>query len=176
MKTSPNCTAVAAYFEDCVLKAYADPKTGGEPWTVGRGATGAGIGPTTVWTQAQADARFASDLVQRAADANNVIRTPVAQGIFDAFVDMLLNIGRGDPDRPGHKGRNGIVILRDGSPSTLLRLLNESDFIGARAQVALWISPGSSVELGLRRRRRADQALWDGLTGEQAIAIGAAIR
>lgn len=42
--------------EGCRLTAYPDPLSGREPWTIGYGATGAAIGPFTVWTQDQADA------------------------------------------------------------------------------------------------------------------------
>lgn len=41
--------------------AYPDPLSGGEPFTVGYGSTGPGIGPNTVWTEPQA----AADLEQR---------------------------------------------------------------------------------------------------------------
>ena len=53
---------------DGTVEAYPDPGTGGEPWTIGWGATGrddfngAAIGPGTRWTQAQCDARLAADL------------------------------------------------------------------------------------------------------------------
>ena len=35
-------------------KAYPDPATGADPWTIGYGSTGKDIGPGTVWTQEQA--------------------------------------------------------------------------------------------------------------------------
>lgn len=41
--------------EGCKLKAYPDPLSGGYPFTIGWGHAGLGIGPDTVWTQAQAD-------------------------------------------------------------------------------------------------------------------------
>ena len=168
MNISPNGTAVIEYFETCVLKAYPDPKTGVAPYTVGWGATGVGIGPGTVWTQAEADARLVQDILEREDDANAAIKVTVTQGEFDAFVSILYNIGHGSPIK------DGIIRLRSGYPSTLLRLLNAGDFAGARAQFALWVSPGTNVEHGLRRRRRAEQALWDGKSGTEAIAIGSA--
>lgn len=42
--------------EGCELHAYPDPLSGGEPWTIGYGATGPDIGPSTVWTLEQAAA------------------------------------------------------------------------------------------------------------------------
>ena len=41
--------------EGLKLTAYPDPKSGKDPWTIGYGCTGPGIGKGTVWTQAQAD-------------------------------------------------------------------------------------------------------------------------
>ena len=169
MNAGPNCIAVIQHYERCVLKAYPDPKTGGSPWTIGWGATGAGIGPSIVWTQAQADARLEADVAERVSDANAAIRVPMTQGQFDAFVDILFNVGHGSPVR------DGIIRLKNAWPSTLLRKLNAGDYAGAREAFAAWISPGTRVTLGLKRRRRADQALWDGEPAASAIAIGEAI-
>jgi lysozyme len=169
-RVSPNGIAVIEYFEHCALKAYPDPKTGGAPWTCGVGATGPGIGPGTVWTQAQANARLVQDLLERESAARSAIRVETTPGQFDAFISILFNVGAGS------RAKDGIVRLRNASPSTLLRKLNAGDYAGAREQFARWISPGTRVELGLRRRRRAEQALWDGLTGAQAIALGAAVK
>ena len=48
--------------EGCKLHAYPDPITGGHPWTIGYGATGSPIGPSTVWTQDEADADLSARL------------------------------------------------------------------------------------------------------------------
>lgn len=166
MKTGPNGVAVIQHYEGRVLTAYPDPLSGGPPWTCGWGATGAGIGPGTVWTSQQCDDRLVSDLVSRESDASAAIRVPMTQGQFDAFVSLLFNVGHGSPIK------DGIVRLRNDYPSTLLRKLNAGDYDGARAEFARWISPGSSVEHGLRRRRAAEQALWDGKSAADAIALG----
>jgi lysozyme len=39
--------------------AYPDPLSGGDPWTIGYGATGPGIRKGTMWTQEQADEALA---------------------------------------------------------------------------------------------------------------------
>ena len=41
--------------EGCRLHSYPDPLSGGDPWTIGYGATGPDIGPATIWTQEEAD-------------------------------------------------------------------------------------------------------------------------
>jgi lysozyme len=163
MKTSPVGLALIQSFESCKLKAYPDPKTGGAPWTVGWGATGPDIGPSTVWTQAQADARFASDVSLRESVISKEVTVPLKQGQFDAMVSILFNVGPGVADKPGRQGRDGIIVLRSGKPSTLLRKLNAGDYDSAADQFLLWISPGSSVENGLKRRRTQERCLF--LTG-----------
>ena len=169
MRATPNGVAVIKYFESCDLKAYPDPKTGGAPWTIGWGATGPGIGPGVVWTQQQADDRLMKDIGQREALVLAVVSVPLMPGQFDAFVSALFNIGPGGPTK------DGLVRLRSGTPSTFLRLLNAADYAGARKALGAWVSPGSSVEKGLRRRRLAEQALWDGQTAAEAIATASAL-
>lgn len=143
-------------FEGCRLVAYPDPKTGGDPWTVGYGATGAGIGPGTVWGQGQADARLKEDLTHFEQIVLKHVKVPVTQGQFDALVSIIYNVG------PGSMNKDGIIRLKNGNPSTLLRKLNEGDYTSARGEFMRWVSPGSSVENGLRRRRAAEVKRWDG--------------
>lgn len=169
MRASPNGIAVIKHFERCVLNSYPDPKTGGDPWTIGWGATGPGIVKGLVWTQLQADNRLATDVLEREMDSSSAIRVAVTPGQFDAFVSILFNVGHGSPTR------DGIIRLRSGYPSTLLRKLNAGDYAGSRAEWLKWVSPGSNVTRGLRRRRTAEQALWDGLDAQQAIALGNAV-
>ena len=53
---------------DGLIEAYPDPATGGEPWTIGWGATRDGlhgyVREGTVWTQQQCDERLVSDLAR----------------------------------------------------------------------------------------------------------------
>lgn len=166
MNTSPNGYAVIKHFERCVLKAYPDPKTGGAPWTCGWGATGKGVDKNTVWTQLQADNRLFMDVAEREDDINEAAHVKLTQGQFDAFVSALFNIGHGSPIK------DGLIRLRSGYPSTFLRLLNAGDYSGACKALGAWVSPGTNVEHGLHRRRVAEQALWNGLGANAAIALG----
>lgn len=154
MKISPAGLRLIKSFEGCRLQAYPDPKTGNTPWTIGWGATGADVVPGTVWTQAQADARLVADL----EEFENIVRANVTvdltQGQFDALVSIVYNVG------PGGKLKDGIIRLKNGQPSSLLRFLNEWDYQAAGEQFLRWVSPGSPVEAGLRRRRQAELALF----------------
>jgi lysozyme len=139
------------------LKAYPDPKTGGAPWTCGAGCTGRDIGPDTVWSLNFAQLRFAAALASRESVINNEIAVPLTQGQFDALVSILYNVGYGSP------AKDGIFMLKNGQPSTLIRKLRAGDYAGASAEFPKWCSPGTNVENGLRRRRLAEQAMFDGV-------------
>ena len=151
MRTSPIGVDIIKAFESCKLTAYPDPKTGGAPWTVGWGATGPGIGPGTVWAQQQADTRLALDIAEREEIVAANVRAALTQGQFDAMVSIVFNVG------PGSKWKDGIVRLKSGQPSTLLQLLNAGDYDGCAEQFMRWVSPGSNVENGLRRRRTVER-------------------
>lgn len=141
--------ALIKRFEGCerriaggLIEAYPDPGTGGAPWTIGWGATGPGIGPGTVWTQAQADARLENDLVRYAADVARAIGgAPTTQAQFDALVSFHYNTG---------------AIAR----ATLTRKHIAGDYAGAAAEFARWNRAGGRVLKGLARRRREEAALY----------------
>ena len=133
---------------DGLVEAYPDPGTGGEPWTIGWGATGPGlelgsrIGPDTVWTQAQCDERFASDLKQYARDVARAIGdAPTSEAQFDALVSFHYNTG---------------AIHR----ATLTRKHKEGDFAGAAREFARWNKAGGRVLKGLVNRRREEANLY----------------
>lgn len=158
MKTSAKGIALLHSFEDLRLRAYPDPKTGGEPWSIGWGNTqymdGRKVKKGDVITKAQADEDFLFDLQDFERQVTDAVKVPLTQGQFDALVSIVYNVG------PGNKYKDGIIRLKDGRPSTLLRKLNAGDYRGAADQLDAWISKGSAVENGLRRRRAAEKALF----------------
>lgn len=158
MKTSAKGIALLHSFEDLRLHAYPDPKTGDEPWSIGWGNTqymdGRKVKKGDVITKAQADEDFLFDLQDFERQVTDAVKVPLTQGQFDALVSIVYNVG------PGSKYKDGIIRLKDGRPSTLLRKLNAGDYRGASDQFDVWISKGSAVENGLRRRRAAEKALF----------------
>lgn len=133
---------------DGMVEAYPDPGTGAEPWTIGWGATGKGfetdqpIGPGTLWTQAQCDARLASDLIIYAKEVARAIGdAPTTQGQFDAMVSFHYNTG----------------AIRK---ATLTRKHKDGDFVGAAAEFARWNKAGGRVLKGLVNRRREEARLY----------------
>lgn len=129
---------------DGLFEAYPDPGTGGDPWTIGWGATGRGIGPGTVWTQAQCDARLETDLARFAAEVSRVIGdAPTTQSQFDAMVSFHYNTG---------------AIFK----ATLTKRHIAGDHAAAAAEFGKWVHAGGRKLTGLVRRRADEAALYTG--------------
>ena len=145
----PQGLALIRQFEGCarlrrdgMVEAYPDPGTGGEPWTIGWGATGPGIGPGSVWTQQQCNARLESDVARHARDVAFALGdAPTTQAQFDALVSFHYNTG---------------AIAR----STLLRRHLVGDYRAAAEEFARWNRAGGRVLKGLVRRRTAEARLY----------------
>lgn len=144
--------ALIQRFESCArplpdgrFAAYPDPGSrDGRPWTIGWGSAGSDIGPGTVWTQAQCDARLARDL-RRYADevAQAIDHAPTTQAQFDALVSFHYNTG---------------AIRR----ATLTRRHIAGDYAGAKLEFAKWVYNDGHKMPGLVRRREAEAALYAG--------------
>jgi lysozyme len=154
-RISPRGIALIQQFESLRLQAYPDPKTGGAPWTIGWGYTGPEVKQGLVCTREQADAWLTSALARVALTIAGAVHVDLNQNQFDALASIIYNVG------PGGSQKDGIVRLRSGQPSTLLRLLNAKDYAGAAEQFLRWDSPGSNVQAGLDRRRAAERALFE---------------
>lgn len=153
MKTSAAGIALIHSFEKCVLFAYPDPGSrSGDPWTVGWGSTGPDIRKGTIWTQKQADDRFAADLIRFEDGVTKLLAgAPTTQNQFDALVSFAYNVGLDIDTDTTAEG------LGD---STLLRKHKAGDFAGAQAQFAAWNKNDGKVMKGLVRRRAAEAALY----------------
>ena len=149
------CLALVQEFEGCRLDAYPDPGTGGDPWTIGWGATtmadGQPVKPGDTITQATADALLAAQL--QGAHRSMLAALPMAAEWSGnrqaALTSFAYNIGGG--------------ALAE---STLRqRLISGED--PARAvseELPRWNKGGSGVLQGLVRRRAAEVALFCGGT------------
>ncbi|MEO0464222.1 MAG: lysozyme [Pseudomonadota bacterium] len=139
---------------DGLIEAYPDPGTGGDPWTIGWGATGADdrsgaelgarIKAGLVWTRAECDARLERDLKRYARDVAQAIgETPTTQSQFDAMVSFHYNTG---------------AIAR----ATLTKRHIARDYTGAAGEFKRWNKAGGRVLKGLVRRRTEEEALYRG--------------
>lgn len=128
-------------FEGLRLKAYPDPATGGEPWTIGIGHTG-GVRPGDVITEARAEQLLRQDVgrFERAVARLCPITT---QPQFDALVSFAFNVGEGNLES-----------------STLRKLHNAGDYAGAAGQFERWNRAAGKIMTGLTRRRAAEAQLY----------------
>lgn len=134
--------SIARLRADGRVEAYPDPGTGGAPWTIGWGSTGPDIGPGTIWTRAQCDARLARDLARYAAQVDRALGdAPTSACQFDALVAFHYNTG---------------AIAR----ATLTRKHCSGDHAGAAAEFARWNRASGNVLKGLTRRRAAEAKLY----------------
>lgn len=142
-------------FEQCRLDAYPDPgSVDGHPWTIGWGSTGPGISKGVTWTQAQCDARFATDLAKFEDGVTRLLGgAATSQGQFDALVSLAYNIGL-DEDAD--------TIAEGLGDSSLLRLHKAGDFAGAVKAFAAWKFNDRREMKGLVRRRAAEAKLYGG--------------
>jgi len=87
-----NPALIAALKEDegLRLNAYPDPLSGGDPWTIGYGATGPDIKRGTVWTQAQAEKRLVEMALQHGQELER--RAPWIAGLDPVRRNVLHNM------------------------------------------------------------------------------------
>ena len=148
-------------FEGCRLRAYPDPESGGEPWTIGWGSTAYGDGAPVregdSISQELADALLAGQLERDAGLLERCIpgwRTLNANQQA-ALLSFTYNCG------PEWFGREGFDTLTD--------KLKQGRLEQVPAALMLYVNPGGPSEAGLRRRRKAEGgALWAALPRQQA--------
>jgi len=128
--------------EGMILRAYPDPATGGDPWTIGVGrAHGVKEGDTCTEEQAREWLREDCETAEKCI--NNSVGVTLSQNQFDALVSLIFNIGCGNFRK-----------------STLLRKLNEGDDAGAAEQFKVWNKAAGREMAGLTNRRHAEAALF----------------
>ena len=147
MKTSIAGIEAIARHEGLRLKAYPDPATGGEPWTIGYGHTSAAGLPKVyrgmVITKERAREILANDLVKFENAVENCLTVNPTQNQFDAMVSLCFNIG------PANFAK-----------SSVLKFHNGRQFEKAAGAFALWNKAAGKVMAGLTARRAAERALY----------------
>lgn len=140
MSANQIATALIHKWEGCKLTAYPDPASGGDPWTIGYGATGPNIKEGTVWTQAQADTDLSNRLVALISKMSSYIHVPTTDNQLGAMASLAYNIG-----------------FTAWSQSTLLRELNSGDVQSAANQFLVWNRAAGQVMTGLENRRKDER-------------------
>jgi len=140
-------------FEGCHLKAYYDPLTGGLPITIGWGSTRRKDGTRFMIgnriTQEEADDLLYFQL--RREFLPSLQKIPHWNEMNDEMRGSLLsfayNLGA------GFYGASGF--------NTITRVLKEKKWNEVASALEIYRNPGTKVEAGLLRRRRAEGALWN---------------
>lgn len=148
-------------FEGCRLYAYPDPITGSKPYTAGWGSTLDHLGrPFRLGqpiTQKYADDLLLNQVREEFLPA--VAKLPFYKEMSDEQVGALLsfcyNVGS------NFYGKAGFA--------TITKALKEKAWSSVPASLELYRNPGTSSEVGLLRRRRAEGELWE--TGRKKAII-----
>lgn len=141
MRTSQRGLDLIKSFEGLHLSAYKCPA---DVWTIGYGAT-TGVQPGQTITKERAEELLRDDVARFEAQVLRAIKVPLSQGQFDALVSFTYNLGAANL-----------------ANSTLARLLNAGDYMGAAAQFDRWNKVGGKVLKGLVARRVAERAMFEG--------------
>ena len=129
---------------DGSCKAYPDPGTGGNPWTIGWGSTGPEVTPETIWTQQQAEESLDKHLLYFCSGvlklSPKLLKEPSRR--LAAIISFAYNCGLGNY-----------------RISTLKKRVDASDWAGACEEIVKWNKAGGRILPGLTRRRQAEAAL-----------------
>ena len=152
MNPSKACYDLIKQFEGFRSKAYLCPAG---ILTIGYGHTGTDVLPGMRITEAQADEILKRDVAKFAAMVEKALTAKVSQGQFDALVSFCFNTG------PGKAGvKDGLITLKNGNPSSLLRKTNAGDKLGAAAEFDKWTKANGQELRGLVARRDAEQRMY----------------
>jgi lysozyme len=143
-------------FENCHLKAYLCPAG---VWTIGWGHTSEAGPPKVVpgmtITRQEADKIFAADVDRFENDVARLLKREARPHQFDAMVSLAYNIGI-------PKFQNSTVLAR----------FNRGDFAGSAAAFGMWTKAKGRELNGLKRRRKAEAAMF---RGETSVALANAL-
>lgn len=128
-------------FEGSAPTAYADKLAYNVP-TVCNGHTGPDVKLGDVWTKEQCDAILVKDVTEHGQRVLACVTVPLNQNQYDAITAWAYNVGTGAA-----------------CGSTLVKLLNQGQYIAACDQLLRWDRAGGRVVSGLHNRRVAERAL-----------------
>jgi lysozyme len=129
-------------FEGLRLEAYKCPA---DVWTIGYGHTNK-VKQGDVITEGEADILLALDVQEAERAVSSYVDVDINQNQFDALVSFVYNLGAGNF-----------------KSSTLLKKLNQGDYLGAANEFHRWNKAGGKVLRGLVLRREAEANLFIGV-------------
>lgn len=151
-------------YEGLYLKAYNDPKTGGKPITIGWGSTKTLTGGE--WklgdsiTKAQAEELLKHEILRRTLPGCKKIPTwnQMNDNQKGAIISFAYNLGE-----------NFYSTTANAFRTISTALSKTANWPNVPAALLLYVNPGSKVEAGLRRRRKAEAAVWNSQTSGVGI-------
>lgn len=141
MKTSEEGIALIKTFEGCKLRAYLDAV---DVPTIAYGRT-KDVKIKDICTQQQAEDWLEEELVEYEGYVNEAVKVELTQPQFDSLVSWTYNLGPSNLNR-----------------SSMLRVLNTSDYDNVPEQIMRWNKAGGRVLPGLVRRREAEAEMFKG--------------
>lgn len=142
------------HFESCLepigngmYAAYPDPAHGWSVPTIGWGTIrypdGQKVKRGDKISRQYADELLEWEVGEKAQGVRNLVKVKLNNDQFSALVSFAYNVGLGNLGK-----------------STLLRKLNDGDFVGASAEFPRWNKAGGRELIGLTRRRVSEQRLF----------------
>ena len=141
MKISEEGIALIKKFEGCKLEAYLDAV---DVPTIAYGRT-KDVKIGDICTQQQAEDWLEEELVEYEGYVNEAVKVELTQPQFDSLVSWTYNLGPSNLNR-----------------SSMLRVLNTSDYDNVPEQIMRWNKAGGRVLPGLVRRREAEAEMFKG--------------
>jgi len=141
MKTSEEGKTLIKKFEGCKLRTYLDAV---DVPTIAYGRT-KDVKIGDICTQQQAEDWLEEELVEYEGYVNEAVKVELTQPQFDSIVSWTYNLGPSNLNR-----------------SSMLRVLNASDYDNVPEQIMRWNKAGGRVLPGLVRRREAEAEMFKG--------------
>ena len=142
MRTSGQGVALIKKFEGCELEAY---QCSANVWTIGYGHT-RGVKEGDEISADKAEYILLEDLIEFETYVDQLVTVSLNQDQFDALVSWTFNLGP--------------TNLKE---STMLLRRNDGQYSEVPAEMARWNRSGGEVLEGLKRRRKAEGLLFQGL-------------
>jgi lysozyme len=149
MKASQKCFDLIKQFEGFSAKPYLCPA---KVWTIGYGSTRYEDGRYVTAKdpyidEAKAILIMEVTLKEYESAVNRYVKVPINQNQFDALVSFAYNLGNK-------------ALLN----STLLRRINQGNFLAANNEFKKWVFANGIKLQGLVRRREAERILFGSMT------------
>lgn len=142
LTTSPEGRKLITMREGNKLQAYQDS---GGVWTIGVGHTTAAGDPAVhkgmTISAIESDDILARDLQSVEKSIRQLVAVTLSQNMFDALVSFVFNVGAGAF-----------------ASSTLLRKINQRDFLGAADEFLKWNKVNGVAVQGLTNRRQSERS------------------